>query len=129
MEISKNIKLGNGLEANYIFIYSINVEVNKNISIELHYFKDKSLYSKAIEKDSLRKEQDTLISKLTELQSKEVFDENEANNIHNKINELASKIDELREYSEYLILTRTIEIPYREDYTKEYILEEINIRI
>lgn len=36
MEIYKNIKIGNGLEINYIVIYSIEVSVNQDIKIELH---------------------------------------------------------------------------------------------
>lgn len=36
MEIIKSIKLGNGLEINYIVIYSIEILVNKSIIIELH---------------------------------------------------------------------------------------------
>ena len=38
MEIIKTIKLGNGLEINYIVIYSIEILVNKSIIIELHRF-------------------------------------------------------------------------------------------
>lgn len=36
MEINKQIKLGNGLEINYVVIYSIEINVKQNIIIELH---------------------------------------------------------------------------------------------
>lgn len=36
MEINKNINLGNGLVINYIVIYSIEVEINSKILVELH---------------------------------------------------------------------------------------------
>lgn len=38
MEIIKHFALNNGLEINYIVIYSIEVVINQNIIVELHRF-------------------------------------------------------------------------------------------
>lgn len=38
MEIMKHFTLNNGLEINYIVIYSIEVVINQNIIVELHRF-------------------------------------------------------------------------------------------
>ena len=90
-------------------------------------FNSKELYQKALKKDKLRKEQDKLIDLINKLQSENKY--TQAEEIHTKINQLAEEIDLLKEYTEYLIKTKIIEIPYKENYTKEYILNEINNRI
>lgn len=129
MEINTNIKLGNGFEINYIVIYSIEIETNNKLLIELHGFYNKDLYKKAIKKNELRKEQHKLIDKLNILQFSDNYNESKANEIHNKINKLADKINNLKEYNDYLIKTKFIEIPYKNDYNESSILEEINKRI
>lgn len=92
-------------------------------------FYNKDYYNKAIEKDQLRKEQDNLINDLNALQLQENYDEKEANTIHTKINQLAYQINDLKEYNTYLIKTKLIEIPYKNNYDESYIIEEINLRI
>lgn len=77
----------------------------------------------------MRKLQDDLINEINELQLKDNYDEEKVNTIHNKINQLANQIDNLKEYNEYLVKTKIIDIPYIDDYNESYIIEEINKRI
>lgn len=90
-------------------------------------FNSKELYQEAIKKDNLRKEQNDLIDLINKLQLEDKYEE--ANQVHIKINMLAEQIDNLKEYNEYIIKTKIIEIPYKENYTKDYLLKEINNRI
>ena len=90
-------------------------------------FNSKKLYQEAIKKDNLRKEQNDLIDLINKLQLEDKYEE--ANQVHIKINMLAEQIDNLKEYNEYIIKTKIIEIPYKENYTKDYLLKEINNRI
>ena len=60
---------------------------------------------------------------------KDNYDELKANAIHTKINQLANQIENLKEYNEYLITTKIIDIPYKDDYNEDYIIEEIDKRI
>lgn len=124
MVINKEIDLGNKVKVTYTVIYSIEVIMKECINITLHSFTSEDYYKKALQKEKLQKEQLELANQLYN-----ELDEEKSHKIHLKINELASKINNLNNYGDYIVGIKDIKIPFIEDYNEDYLKEEILLRL
>lgn len=120
MAFIKQVKLPNGIQTNYHVITDIAVENNKNIIVTVSNFLDEDTYKMAIRKLNLVKEQQALIDEFTSINSKSKKskkDNTKTTELFNKINKLANEIDSTTDFSQFILTTKTIELPYTEDFS------------
>ena len=74
----------------------------------------------AIRKLNLVKEQQALIDEFTSINNKSKKskkDNTKTTELFNKINKLANEIDSTTDFSQFILTTKTIELPYTEDFS------------
>jgi hypothetical protein len=128
MALSKRITLENGIETGYHIVYALETIDKSAIRVLLYSFKNKSIYETAMNKNKYTNEQTTLIDELEELNYKEELtksEENKLKKLHEQINNLADKINECKEFREYILAEQVIVLSYSEDLSLDYIENEL----
>ena len=127
IRLNTNVQLDNGAVATH-YVLGIVTVANQKIDLTLDGFINAELANTAMRKMNLEKQQKDLINQFREIAEKEEQTEKEQDtmsNLQNQINEIATEINASKEYSNYVIDCEFASIPYTENITKSYILEEI----
>lgn len=127
IRLNTNVQLDNGAVATH-YVLGIVTVANQKIDLTLDGFINAELANTAMRKMNLEKQQKDLINQFREIAEKEEQTEKEQDtmsNLQNQINEIAAEINASKEYSNYVIDCEFASIPYTENITKSYILEEI----
>lgn len=127
IRLNTNIQLDNGAVAKHYVLGIVTVSTQK-IDLTLDGFVSAELADVAMNKLKLERQQKELINQFRELAEKEEQTNEEIetmNNLQDEINEIANQINSSKEYSNYVVDCEFITIPYTENITEEYILEEI----
>lgn len=127
IRLNTNIQLDNGAVAKHYVLGIVTVSTQK-IDLTLDGFVSTELADVAMNKLKLERQQKELINQFREIAEKEEQTEKEQDtmsNLQNQINEIAAEINASKEYSNYVIDCEFASIPYTENITKSYILEEI----
>lgn len=127
IRLNTNVQLDNGAVATH-YVLGIVTVANQKIDLTLDGFINAELANTAMRKMNLEKQQKDLINQFREIAEKEEQTEKEQNtmsDLQNQINEIAAEINASKEYSNYVIDCEFASIPYTENITKSYILEEI----
>ena len=127
IRLNTNIQLDNGAVATHYVLGIVTVSTQK-IDLTLDGFVSTELADVAMNKLKLERQQKELINQFRALAEKEEQTSEEIetmNNLQDRINEIANQINSSKEYSNYVVDCEFITIPYIENITEEYILEEI----
>lgn len=127
IRLNTNIQLDNGAVAKHYVLGIVTVSTQK-IDLTLDGFVSTELADVAMNKLKLERQQKELINQFRALAEKEEQTSEEIetmNNLQDRINEIANQINSSKEYSNYVVDCEFITIPYIENVTEEYILEEI----
>lgn len=127
IRLNTNIQLDNGAIAKHYVLGIVTVSTQK-IDLTLDGFVSTELADVAMNKLKLERQQKDLINQFRVLAEKEEQTNEEIetmNNLQDEINEIANQINSSKEYSNYVVDCEFITIPYIENITEEYILEEI----
>lgn len=127
IRLNTNVQLDNGAVATH-YVLGIVTVANQKIDLTLDGFINAELANTAMRKMNLEKQQKDSINQFREIAEKEEQTEKEQDtmsNLQNQINEIAAEINASKEYSNYVIDCEFASIPYTENITKSYILEEI----
>jgi nucleotide-binding universal stress UspA family protein len=127
IRLNTNIQLDNGAVAKHYVLGIVTVSTQK-IDLTLDGFVSTKLEDVAMNKLKLERQQKELINQFRALAEKEEQTNEEIetmNNLQDEINEIANQINSSKEYSNYVVDCEFITIPYIENITEEYILEEI----
>lgn len=127
IRLNTNIQLDNGAVAKHYVLGIVTVSTQK-IDLTLDGFVSTELADVAMNKLKLERQQKELINQFRALAEKEEQTSEEIetmNNLQDEINEIANQINSSKEYSNYVVDCEFITIPYIENITEEYILEEI----
>lgn len=127
IRLNTNIQLDNGAVAKHYVLGIVTVSTQK-IDLTLDGFVSTELADIAMNKLKLERQQKDLINQFRALAEKEEQTSEEIetmNNLQDRINEIANQINSSKEYSNYVVDCEFITIPYIENITEEYILEEI----
>lgn len=127
IRLNTNIQLDNGAIATHYVLGIVTISTQK-IDLTLDGFISTELANTAMNKLNLERQQKELINQFRKLAEKEEPTEKETetmNNLQDEINEIANQINSSKDYSNYVVDCEFITIPYIENITEEYILEEI----
>ena len=127
IRLNTNIQLDNGAVAKHYVLGIVTVSTQK-IDLTLDGFVSTELADVAMNKLKLERQQKELINQFRALAEKEEQTNEEIetmNSLQDEINEIANQINSSKEYSNYVVDCEFITIPYTENTTEEYILEEI----
>lgn len=127
IRLNTNIQLDNGAIATHYVLGIVTISTQK-IDLTLDGFVSAELADTAMNKLKLERRQKELINQFRALAEKEEHTEEEINIMNttqNQINELATQINSSKEYNNYVVDCEFTTIPYKDNVTESYILEEI----
>lgn len=127
IRLNTNVQLDNGAVATH-YVLGIVTVANQKIDLTLDGFINAELANTAMRKMNLEKQQKELINQFREIAEKEEQTEKEQDtmsDLQSQINEIAAEINASKEYSNYVVDCEFASIPYTENITESYILEEI----
>lgn len=127
IELNANTVLDNGAEVKYYVITEIIVSLS-NIHVRLAGFTNKKYFDKSVSKTRLINTQQEKIDRFNILASDTNLTEEKRQEIvklQEEINTLGDEIATLLDYTETAVVMKELDIPYTENITDEYIIEEI----
>lgn len=126
--LSLLVTLDNGIKLRCHTINITNIKYNKDIEVQVDSFVSKDFYLDALKKDNYKREQQIYINEFNILNNKAILTDDEKTKqteLFNKINELAKDIELSKNYSSYVLLSRTYIIPFIEDFSINSIEKEL----
>lgn len=127
IRLNTNIQLDNGAIATHYVLGIVTISTQK-VDLTLDGFVSAELADTAMNKLKLERRQKELINQFRALAEKEEHTKKEIdimNTTQNQINELATQINSSKEYNNYVVDCEFTTIPYKDNVTESYILEEI----
>lgn len=127
IRLNTNIQLDNGAIATHYVLGIVTISTQK-VDLTLDGFVSAELADIAMNKLKLERRQKELINQFRALAEKEEHTKKEIdimNTTQNQINELATQINSSKEYNNYVVDCEFTTIPYKDNVTESYILEEI----